>query len=186
MNRRWIWLPLLDPEERPFPITKSPQIRVTVFALIRHDEFDIERLQGHLIEGQRTFHIADSQNNVVEHSSNLPTPPFEEVISRRPRNRQPYDGFLKNPSRKDYGDSKPSRLPNELEWLGPSRFGFERAGTGFPDRTELFADQAGQFPDPAEIFPVKYWCLALSQRHNSPQFRQLWDSPQIGLVRPFA
>src|SRR5207253_6872166 len=61
-------LPVL-PEERPLAITKSPQIMMTVFALIRHEEFDIKRLQGRLIEGQRTFDIADSQNHVVEHSS---------------------------------------------------------------------------------------------------------------------
>src|SRR5882724_6539551 len=71
MNSRWIGLPLLYPEERPFAITKSPQIRMTVFALIRHEEFDIKRLQGRLIEGQRTFDIADSQNDVVEHRSPL-------------------------------------------------------------------------------------------------------------------
>src|SRR6202043_3080539 len=50
MNGRWIRLPLLYPEERPFAITKSPQIRMTVFALVRHEEFDIKRLQGRLIE----------------------------------------------------------------------------------------------------------------------------------------
>src|ERR1700681_4358422 len=71
MNSRWIGLSLLYPEERPFAITKSPQIRMTVFALIRHEEFDIKRLQGRLIEGQRTFDIADSQNHVVEHCSLL-------------------------------------------------------------------------------------------------------------------
>jgi hypothetical protein len=27
----------------------------------------------------------------------IPAPPFEEAISRRPWNRQPYDGFLRNP-----------------------------------------------------------------------------------------
>src|SRR6266851_5574668 len=69
MNGRWIRLPLLYPEERPFAITKSPQIRMNVFALVRHEEFDIKRLQGRLIKGQRTFDIADSQNNVVEHRS---------------------------------------------------------------------------------------------------------------------
>src|SRR5258705_13954827 len=71
VNGRWIRFPLLYPEERPFAITKSPQIRMTVFALIRHEEFDIERLQGRLIKGQRTFDIADSQNDVVEHRSPL-------------------------------------------------------------------------------------------------------------------
>src|ERR1700730_2773538 len=71
MNGRCIRLPLLYPEERPFAITKSPQIRMTVFALVRHEEFDIKRLQSRLIEDQRTFDIADSQNNVVEHCSPL-------------------------------------------------------------------------------------------------------------------
>src|SRR6266852_5006886 len=52
MNSRWIGLALLDPEERPFAITKSPQIRMTAFALIRHEELDMKRLQGRLIEGQ--------------------------------------------------------------------------------------------------------------------------------------
>src|SRR3984893_8329179 len=69
VNGCWIRLPLLDPEERPLAITKSPQIGMTVFALVRHEEFDVKWLQRRLIEGQRTFDIADSQNNVVEHSS---------------------------------------------------------------------------------------------------------------------
>src|SRR6266566_9510920 len=69
VNGCWIRLPLLYPEERLLAVTKSPQIGMTVFALVRHEEFDIKRLQGCLIEGQRTFDIADSQNNVVEHSS---------------------------------------------------------------------------------------------------------------------
>src|SRR2546426_6985679 len=71
MNSRWIGLPLLDPEVRPFAIAKSPQIRMTVFALIRHEEFDMKRLQGRLIEGQRPVDIVDSQNHVVEHCSLL-------------------------------------------------------------------------------------------------------------------
>src|SRR6266699_478719 len=69
VNGCWIRLPLLYPEERLLAVTKSPQIGMTVFALVRHEEFDIKRLQGCLIEGQRTFDIADGQNNVVEHSS---------------------------------------------------------------------------------------------------------------------
>src|SRR5258708_22922530 len=67
VNVRWIRFPLLYPEECPFAITKSPQIGMTVFALVRHEEFDVQWLQRHLIEGDRTFHIADSQNNGVEH-----------------------------------------------------------------------------------------------------------------------
>jgi hypothetical protein len=66
MNGRWIRLPFRYPEERPFAITKSPQIRMTVFTIERQKEFDIKRLQGRLIEGQRTIDIADSQNNVIE------------------------------------------------------------------------------------------------------------------------
>jgi hypothetical protein len=62
---------LLDPEERPFAITKSPQIRMIAFALVGQEELDIKRLQGRLIERQRTFDIADSQNHVVEHCSLL-------------------------------------------------------------------------------------------------------------------
>jgi len=50
MNGRWIRLSLFYPEERPFAITKSPQIRMTVFALVRHEEFDMERLQGRLVD----------------------------------------------------------------------------------------------------------------------------------------
>src|SRR6202022_3679516 len=38
VNGRWIRFPLLYPEECPFAITKSPQIRMTVFALVRHEE----------------------------------------------------------------------------------------------------------------------------------------------------
>src|SRR5260370_2243538 len=67
MNGPWIGLPLLDPEERLLTITKSPEIRMTVFALVRHEEFDMKRLQGRLIEGQRPFDISDGQNHVVEH-----------------------------------------------------------------------------------------------------------------------
>src|ERR1700733_11204885 len=69
MNGDWIGFPLLKPEERPFAIAKSPQIGMTVFALVRHEEFDVKWLQRRLIEGQRTFDIVDSQDNVVEHSS---------------------------------------------------------------------------------------------------------------------
>ena len=58
---------LLYPEERPFAITKSPQIRMTVFALVRHEEFKVKRLQRRFIEGERAFDVADGQNNVVEH-----------------------------------------------------------------------------------------------------------------------
>jgi hypothetical protein len=67
VNGFWIRLPLLYPEERLLAVTKSPQILMTVFALIWHEEFDIKRLQGCLIERQRTFDIADGQNDVVEH-----------------------------------------------------------------------------------------------------------------------
>src|SRR5258708_19158321 len=51
VNGRWIRFPLLYPEERPFSITKSPQIGMTVFALVRHEEFDVKWLQRCLIEG---------------------------------------------------------------------------------------------------------------------------------------
>jgi hypothetical protein len=44
---------------------------MTIFALVRHEEFDIKRLQGRLVEHQRTFDIADSQNDVVEHRCSL-------------------------------------------------------------------------------------------------------------------
>src|SRR5712692_11647376 len=71
VNGRWIRLHLLDPEERPLAIAKSPQIRMIAFALVGQEELDIKRLQGHLIERQRTFDIADSQNYVVEHCSLL-------------------------------------------------------------------------------------------------------------------
>src|SRR5580704_2033210 len=80
VNGCWIRLPLLYPEERLLAVTKSPQIGVTVFALVRHEEFDIKRLQGRLIERQRTFDIADGQNNMIEHrfpsscSVDLPLP----------------------------------------------------------------------------------------------------------------
>src|SRR3989441_11596958 len=97
MNSRWIGLPLLYPEERPFAITKSPQIRMTVFALIRHEEFDIKRLQGRLIEGQRTFDIADSQNHVVEHCSLLQitraSTAFSPCMDRLHRQRRLWHGF---------------------------------------------------------------------------------------------
>src|SRR5260370_33841580 len=39
------------------------------FALVGQEELDIKRLQGRLIERQRTFDITDSQNHVVEHCS---------------------------------------------------------------------------------------------------------------------
>jgi len=44
MNRRWIGRPLLDPEERPLAIAKSPLIRVTVFALVGQEQSNIKRL----------------------------------------------------------------------------------------------------------------------------------------------
>jgi hypothetical protein len=39
------------------------------FALVEQEEPDIKRLQGRLIERQRSFDIADSQNPVVEFQS---------------------------------------------------------------------------------------------------------------------
>src|SRR5712691_7304965 len=62
VNGRWIRLPLLGPEERPLAIAKSPQIRMIAFALVGQEELDIKRLQGRLIERQRTFDVTDSQN----------------------------------------------------------------------------------------------------------------------------
>src|SRR5260370_40133534 len=61
VNGRWIRLALLDPEERPLAITKSPQVRMIAFALVGYEELDIKRFQGRLIERQRTFDIADSR-----------------------------------------------------------------------------------------------------------------------------
>jgi hypothetical protein len=55
VNGRWIRLPLFDPEERPLSITKSPQIRMIAFTLVGQEELDVKRLQGRLIERQRTF-----------------------------------------------------------------------------------------------------------------------------------
>src|SRR5579863_8839873 len=81
MNGRWIGLPLLDPEERPLAIAKSPQIRMITFALVGQEELDIKRLQGRLIESQRTFDIADSQNHVVEHCSLLQIAQIAEASS---------------------------------------------------------------------------------------------------------
>ena len=69
MNGSWIRLSLLEPEEGSLAITKSPQIGMTAFALVRHEEFDVKWLQRRLVEGQRTFDIADSQNDVVDHCS---------------------------------------------------------------------------------------------------------------------
>src|ERR1700682_3731049 len=69
VNGRWIRLPLLDPEERPLALAKSPEIRMITFALVGQEELDIKRLQGRLIERQRAFDITDSQNHVVEHCS---------------------------------------------------------------------------------------------------------------------
>src|ERR1700733_5088743 len=51
VNGGWIRFPLLNPKERPFAITKSPQIGMTVLALVRHEEFDVKWLQRRLIEG---------------------------------------------------------------------------------------------------------------------------------------
>jgi hypothetical protein len=39
------------------------------FALVEQEELDIKRLLGRLIERQRSFDIADSQNPVVEFQS---------------------------------------------------------------------------------------------------------------------
>ena len=51
VNGRWVWFPLLYPEERPFAITESPQVRMAVFVFVRHEEFDVQRLQRRVIEG---------------------------------------------------------------------------------------------------------------------------------------
>src|ERR1700730_5658909 len=51
VNGRWIRFPLLYPEERLFAIAKSPQIGMTIFALVRHEEFDVKWFQRRLIEG---------------------------------------------------------------------------------------------------------------------------------------
>src|SRR5579864_9646588 len=48
VNGRRIRLPLLYPEERLLAVTKSPQVGMTVFALVGHEEFDMKRLQGRL------------------------------------------------------------------------------------------------------------------------------------------
>src|ERR1017187_7551704 len=82
VNGRWIRLPLLDPETRPLAITKYPQIRMIAFALVGQEELDIKRLQGRLIERQRTFDIADSQNHVVEHRSLLQITRASKAFSR--------------------------------------------------------------------------------------------------------
>src|SRR5258708_3871748 len=87
VNGRWIRLPLLDPEERPFAIAKSPQIRMITFALVGQEERDIKRLQGRLIERQRTFDIADSQNHVVEHCSPSNHKGFDSLFTRPPMRR---------------------------------------------------------------------------------------------------
>jgi hypothetical protein len=39
------------------PSPNPQQVGMTVFALVRHEEFDIQRLQGRLIERQRTLNI---------------------------------------------------------------------------------------------------------------------------------
>jgi hypothetical protein len=62
VNGRRIRITLPDPEERPLAITKSPQIRMIAFALVGQEELDMKRLQGRLIERQRTFDIADSES----------------------------------------------------------------------------------------------------------------------------
>src|SRR4029077_18325249 len=69
VNGCWIRLPLFEPEECLLAVTESPQIGMTVFSLVRHEESDQKRLQGGLIESQRTFDVADCQNHVVEHRS---------------------------------------------------------------------------------------------------------------------
>src|SRR5258708_35232413 len=69
VNGCWIRLPLLYPEERLLAVTKSPHIGMTVFALVRHEELDSKRLQGCLIEGQRTVDNADSKNHEVQKNS---------------------------------------------------------------------------------------------------------------------
>src|SRR5258705_1927122 len=71
VNGCWIRLPLFEPEECLLAVTQSPQIRMTVFSLVRHEESDLKRLQGRLIESQRTCDVADCQNHVVEHRSPL-------------------------------------------------------------------------------------------------------------------
>src|SRR5258705_11235586 len=74
VNGSWIRLPLFEPEECLLAVTKSPQIGMTVFSLVRHEESDLKRLQGRLIERKRTWDVADRQNHLVEHRSPLQIP----------------------------------------------------------------------------------------------------------------
>jgi len=103
VNGYWIRLPLLYPEERLLAVTKSPQIGMTAFALVRHEKYDVKRLQGRLIERQRTLDIADSQNNVVQHRF----PPKHEC-GRRDVGKCPRAAM--GPSRYDTG-RRPRQLP---------------------------------------------------------------------------
>src|SRR5260370_181355 len=106
-----IRLPLLYPEERPLAVTKSPQIGMTVFALVRHEEFDIKRLQGRLIESQRTFDIVDSQNNVVEHRP----PPLSHERFIAPR-----AGSALAPRMKAFSPSPPPPPPPKVTSTPPT------------------------------------------------------------------
>src|ERR1035438_1427181 len=67
MDRTRIRLPLLEPEACPLSISQSPQVGMTTFALVGKEEPDIQGFQCRIVERQRAFDIAYSQDDVVDH-----------------------------------------------------------------------------------------------------------------------
>src|ERR1035438_3037112 len=67
MDRTWIRRSLLEPKACSLSISKSPQVRMTVFASVGKEESDIQGLQSCVVECQRAFNISYSQDDVVDH-----------------------------------------------------------------------------------------------------------------------
>ena len=62
-----IGLSSFEPEKGSFPVTKTPQIRVSVPAFVIYKVCDPKRLQGLGVKSHRTVEITDCENNVVYH-----------------------------------------------------------------------------------------------------------------------
>ena len=71
VNRLGVWLPLFEPEKKSRAITKTFQVRVSVFAFVLNKVCDSKWLQSLGIESDRTLEVTDGENNVVYHISFL-------------------------------------------------------------------------------------------------------------------
>ena len=67
MHRLGIGLSFFELEKGSFPVTKTPQIRVSVPAFVIYKVCDPKRLQGLGVKSHRTVEITHCENNVVYH-----------------------------------------------------------------------------------------------------------------------